>query len=388
MINKPRLLTPGPTQLPERVRLAMTHDMIHHRKPVFKAVMRELQDGLGELFGTTLPVLPLSASGTGAMAAAVCGLFAPEETVLVVEGGKFAERWTEIAHTHQVNTVSLAVPWGEGVSPQAVAGALDANPAIKGVLVQLSETSTGVQHPIRELAAVTRGRDVLLVVDGISGVSITPCPMDEWGVDCLLTGSQKGLMLPPGLALIALSARAWAKAESVTSRNFYFNLVKERANNAKDQTNFTSPVSLIIGLAESLAMFREVGFEAIYQKQWALTQMVRTGVSALGLTLFAQEHYAWGVTSILMPEGIDAGKVVALAAEKYGVVMAAGQDHLKSRMVRFGHMGWLDYGDILAGLHALAGSYVACGGFTACRDYLEQALAAYWQAMEKGYPKV
>lgn len=388
MINKPRLLTPGPTQLPERVRLAMAHDMIHHRKPVFKAVMRDLQEGLGALFGTAQPVLPLAASGTGAMAAAVCGLFHPEETVLVVEGGKFAERWTEIARMHQVTPVPLAVAWGEGVSPEAVAQALDANPAIKGVLVQLSETSTGVQHPIRELAAVTRKRDVLLVVDGISGVSITPCPMDDWGVDCLLTGSQKGLMLPPGLALIALSARAWAKAETVTPRNFYFNLLKERDSNAKDQTSFTSAVSLTVGLAESIAMFREVGFEAIYRKQWALTQMVRAGVSALGLPLFAREHYAWGVTSILMPEGIDAGKVVALAAEKYGVTMAAGQDHLKTRMVRFGHMGWLDYGDILAGLHALAGAYVACGGFSACRDYLEQALAAYWQAMEQGYPEV
>lgn len=387
MINKPRLLTPGPTQLPERVRFAMAKDMIHHRKPAFKAVLKDIQKGLGELFGTSQPVLPLSCSGTGGMEAALCNLFAQGETILVIDGGKFAERWTEIASTHGVSTEVLEVTWGQGACPKAIAKVLDANPAIKGVFIQFSETSTGVQHPIKEIAKLTRKRETLLVVDGISGVSIAPCPMDEWGVDCLVTGSQKGLMLPPGLALIALSARAWEKAEKITPRNFYFNLIQERENNAKFQTNFTSPVSLLVGLAESLKMFEEVGFEAIYRKQWALTQMVRAGVSALGLTLFAKEHYTWGVTSILLPEGIEASKLVNIANEKYGVTLAAGQGHMKDSMVRFGHMGWLDYGDILAGLYALAASYTACGGFSACRDYLEQAMEAYALAFEQGYPK-
>ncbi len=387
MINKPRLLTPGPTQLPERVRFAMAQDMIHHRKAAFQAVMLSLQKGLGELFGTTQPVLPLSCSGTGGMVAAVSNLFNAGETVLVVEAGKFAERWTNIAKKNDLKTLPMQVAWGQGVCAKQLAKMLDEHPEVKGVLVQLSETSTGVQHKIHEVAAVTRKRDVLLVVDGISGVSIAPCPMDEWGVDCLITGSQKGLMLPPGLALIALSERAWQKVETVTSRDFYFNLLKERQNNLKNQTNFTSPVSLIIGLAESLAMFEEAGLDNIYRKQWAMTQMVRAGVSALGLTLFAKEDFAWGVTSILLPEGIDATKLVKHASEHYGIIFAAGQDDLKTRMVRFGHMGWLDFGDILAGLYALAASYTACGGFSACRDYLEQALEAYWNAMEKGYPK-
>ena len=252
MLHKPRMFTPGPTPLPERVRLAMAADIIHHRKPPFKAVMAEIQTGLGELFGTEQPVLPLTSSGTGAMAAAVSNLFSPGEKVLVAEGGKFAERWSEISRSCGLAPVSLKVELGHGASPSAIAAALDADSDIRGVLVQHSETSTGVQHPVEGIAAVTRTRPALLVVDGISAVSITPCPMDAWGIDCLLTGSQKGLMLPPGLALIALSERAWRKAEGVTPNNYYFNLRKERDANKIGQTSFTPAVSLLVGLAESL----------------------------------------------------------------------------------------------------------------------------------------
>ena len=228
MLNKVRLLTPGPTPLPERVRLALAHDMIHHRKSEFKAIMHRVQEQLRVLFGTQGPVLPLSCSGTGAMTAAVHGLFAPGEKVLVIEGGKFGQRWRAIAEQRGLTAVSIEVPWGQAVTPEAVRQALDADPAIRGVLVQLSETSTGVLHPVQALAQLTRSRDVLLVVDGISGVGLSPCPMDEWGLDCLLTGSQKGLMLPPGLALLALSPRAWSKAEATASGCFYFNLPKEK----------------------------------------------------------------------------------------------------------------------------------------------------------------
>jgi aspartate aminotransferase-like enzyme len=348
--------------------------------------MIEAQEGLAALFGTSQVVMPLSSSGTGAMVAAVCNLFLPGEKVLIVNGGKFAERWAEICRTHQVEPIPLNVTWGHGASPAAIAAALDANKDITGVLVQHSETSTGVQHPVQDIAAVTRGRDVLLVVDGISAVSITPCHMDAWGIDCLTTGSQKGLMLPPGLALISLSERAWVKAEQVPLRNFYFNLQKERANVLKAQTNFTSPVNLIVGLVESLRMFEEVGLETVYNKQWALTVMTRKAIEALGLHLFAPEHFAWGLTSVLLPEGIDSVRLLAHAAEKYGVIMAAGQDDLKNRMVRIGHMGWVDYADLAAGIHALAGSFTALGGHLGCRNYLEQALDAYWIALEQGYP--
>ena len=251
MFNKPRLLTPGPTPLPERVRLALAQDMIHHRKPGFKKILLETETMLQKLFGTEQPVLPLSCSGTGAMTAAVHGLFLPGETVIVVNGGKFGERWSKIAAVRGLKVVEIDVAWGQAVTPAQVEQALREHPEAKGVFMQVCETSTAAQHPVEAIARLTRTREVLLVADGISAVGISPCPMDAWGIDCLLTGSQKGLMVPPGMALMALSARAWKRAESIPVSCFYFNLAGERDNLLKGQGLFTSPVNLIVGLHES-----------------------------------------------------------------------------------------------------------------------------------------
>lgn len=388
MLNKFRLLTPGPTPLPERVRLVLARDMIHHRKGEFKEIMAQVQVGLKTLFGTASTVLPLSCSGTGAMTAAVYNLFAPGQKVLVIEGGKFGQRWREIALSHGLEVQSIIVPWGEAVTAEAVETALKTDPSIAGVLIQLSETSTGVLHPVEEVARITRESQALLLVDGISAVGLSPCPMDEWGVDCLLTGSQKGLMLPPGLALLALSERAWACAEKQTPGCFYFNLIKEREYVHKGQTLFTSPVGLILGLKESLDMLLENGLKALYAKQWALTMLTRASLTAMGLELFAKEHFAWGITSVLLPEGVDGVEVLRMAQEKHGVSMAGGQDHFKGRMARVGHMGWVDWADVVAGIYALNDCLCAVGGYCGSRDYLEQGLAAYQAALagEPGEP--
>lgn len=387
MRNKLRLLTPGPTPLPEEVRLALARDMIHHRKQDFVRVMEGIQPGLQYLFGTTQQVLPLSCSGTGAMHAAVTNLFAPGQKVLVVEGGKFGERWREIAQAHGLLTTSLVLENGAAVSAAEVRAALDADPGLRGVLVQASETSTGVLHPVRELGAVTRDRDVLLVVDGISAVGISPCPMDAWGLDCLLTGSQKGLMLPPGLALLALSPRAWDRVRLVGSTNFYFNLLAERDKSFKHQTLFTSPVNLLQGLAVSLDLFRSQTLEAVFAKQWALTAMARAGAQSLGLELLAKTHFTWGLTSIRLPAGVDAGAVLKVAAERWGVVMAGGQGEMKKSVIRLGHMGHVDWADVLAGLHALRQGLHAAGGYCATRTYLEDAVRAYEEALRDGCPE-
>lgn len=387
MRNKLRLLTPGPTPLPEEVRLALARDMIHHRKQDFVRVMEGIQPGLQYLFGTTQQVLPLSCSGTGAMHAAVTNLFAPGQKVLVVEGGKFGERWREIAQAHGLLTTSLVLENGAAVSAAEVRAALDADPGLRGVLVQASETSTGVLHPVRELGAVTRDRDVLLVVDGISAVGISPCPMDAWGLDCLLTGSQKGLMLPPGLALLALSPRAWDRVRLVGSANFYFNLLAERDKSFKHQTLFTSPVNLLQGLAVSLDLFRSQTLEAVFAKQWALTAMARAGAQSLGLELLAKTHFTWGLTSIRLPAGVDAGAVLKVAAERWGVVMAGGQGEMKKSVIRLGHMGHVDWADVLAGLHALRQGLHAAGGYCATRTYLEDAVRAYEEALRDGCPE-
>ena len=382
MLTKNRLLTPGPTQLPERVRFAMARDMIHHRKSEFCAIAKECGEKMRAAFGTEQPVLTLAASGTGAMVAAVTNLFAPGEEVIVLEAGKFAERWTRIAKSRGLVTHVVSIPWGEAAVPELLRTALAEHPGAKGVLAQLSETSTGVMHPVRELAEVTRNTDTLMVVDGISGVMIAPCPMDEWGIDCLVTGSQKGVMLPPGLAFIALSERAWKKAETVTPGCFYFDLVKERKQHASGQTCFTPPVSLIVGLRESLAMFEEFGLENMYRKQWALTAMARAGLAAIGLPLFAKTHFAWGLTSALAPDGMDAGKIISRAAKEYGVILAGGQDHMKGRMIRMAHMGWVDWADVMSGLVAVAQGVVAEGGVLADGNFMAPALDAYHDALK------
>ena len=312
------------------------------------------------------------------MTAAVHGLFEQGETVLAAEAGKFGERWREIANVRGLRTISLSVPWGRAILPEDVERAMERTPEIKGVLVQICETSTGVMHPVREIAAAARKYGALTVADGISAVGISHAPMDEWGLDCLLTGSQKGLMVPPGLALLALSEKAWRKAESVAPSCHYFNLPAARAACLKNQTPFTPPVSLILGLREALRMIFETGLPALYRKQLGLTMMARTGVSALGLELFAPEHFAWGLTGIRMPAHLPATPIVKKAAEECGVILSTGQEPMKDAVIRMAHMGWVDWGDIAAGLHALAWSLPEKNA----APYLEPALEAWHRAMD------
>lgn len=382
MQNKNRLLTPGPTPIPEEVRLAMAKEMIHHRKPEFKKIMGEVQEGLRLLFATQRDVLTLSCSGTGAMCASLHTCFAPGEKIIVIRGGKFGERWEEIATSQGLEPVVLEVPWGTAVAPEQVEEALKAHPDAAGVLVQASETSTGVLHPVREVAEIAHKYGALSVVDGISAVGISPCPMDAWGLDVLLTGSQKGLMLPPGLAFVCLSERAEKKAQAKGPGNYYFNLLGELDKLADNQTLFTTSVSLVVGLQASLRLFQEQGLDALYAKQWALTMLAREGVKAMGLPLLVKDHFTWGLTSVLMPEGIDGGEVLKAAARDHGVIMAGGQGHLKNRIVRIGHMGNVDWADVAAGVFALAESFRVCGGYLGARDYLECGLAAYRDALD------
>ncbi len=386
MLNKQRLLTPGPTELAPEVKVALGRDMIHHRKAPFQEIMHRIQPELGRLFGTEQPVMPLACSGTGAMQAAVSNLFRPGDRVLVAKAGKFGQRWEDIARTQGLEVETLAYPWGEAIPPGDIADRLREQPDIAGVLIQASETSTGVLHPVEEISRITRESSALLVVDGISAVGISPCPMDRWGIDCLLTGSQKGLMLPPGLALISLSERAWERAEQAGTDCFYFDLLKERDKVRDGQTQFTTPVNLIFALEAALELFRETGYERVYRKQWALTRMTRTGVRAMGLTPLVPERFTWGLTSLLLPEGVDGKALLDCIASEYNVYMAGGQEQLKGRLVRIGHMGYLDWSDLLAGLSALREVLSRETRLHAEPDFLERALEAYTAAWREPLP--
>lgn len=352
MLKKWHLFTPGPVPVHPKVLLAGAGPIPHHRLPEFSAVISEIRQDLKYLFQTERPVFFFASSGTGAMESAVANLFSPGETVLVVRGGKFGERWGEIAETYGLNPIYVDVPWGKAVRPKEVEEKLENHPEIRAVLVQAHETSTGVKHPVRELAEITRSRDVLLVVDAISALGVYPLPMDEWGLDVVVAGSQKSLALPPGLSFIALSEKAWSRVEREGLPRYYFDLRREWKAYQKDTTAYTPAVSLLLSLRESLKHIREMGLERLFAHYSLLSEACREGVLALGLKLFAEKPCE-ALTVIELPEGVDGGKLNRLLREKYGVIFAGGQGKLKGRVVRITHMGDQSPLDVVLALSAL-----------------------------------
>lgn len=349
---KQLLLAPGPSPVPARVRLAMAQPMFHHRTPQFSALFAEVREGLRKLYQTGEDVLMLASSGTGAMEAAVGNCFAPGDEVVVVNGGKFGERWLKLSNAFGLKPIEIRVEWGRAVRGDQVSQALDEHPQARGVLVQASETSTAAVHPIDQLAEVTRERDALLVVDGITAVGVYEIPMDRWGVDVLITGSQKALMLPPGLAMIALSKRAWSRVEKTTQPRFYFDLLRERANQAKNTTAYTPAISLIIGLREALAMMQEEGFANVFARHARMARATRSAAEALGLRLVAPDNPSPAVTGVYVPPSVDGGKMFAYLRDQMRVVFAGGQDHLKGKIIRIAHLGYMGAFDVVTAIAA------------------------------------
>lgn len=349
---KQLLLAPGPTPVPARVRLAMAQPMFHHRTPQFSQLFGEVRDSLRELYQTAEDVLVLASSGTGAMEAAVTNCFQPGDEVIVINGGKFGERWIKLSTTFGLKPVEIRVEWGRAVRPDQVAQALDEHPKARGVFVQASETSTTAVHPVDQLAAITRKRDALLVVDGITAVGVYEIPMDRWGIDVLITGSQKALMLPPGLALIALSKRAWERAEKVTQPRYYFDLLRERTNQSKNTTAYTPAISLVIGLREALAMMQEETFANVFARHARLAKATRAAAESLGMRLVAPDNPSPAVTGVYVPEGIDGSKLFSYLRDKMRVVFAGGQDHLKGKIIRIAHLGYMGAFDTITAIAA------------------------------------
>jgi len=351
-MKKKYLMTPGPTPVPESALAAMAGPVIHHRHPEFQGVLEDVRKGLKELFQTSQEVLMMASSGTGAMEGAVVNLMSRGDRVIVVEGGKFGERWTEIAKAYGLETDVIKVTWGRAVDPGEVKKRMDSAPA-KAVLVQFTETSTGVVHPVKELAELTRGTDTLLVVDGVTGVGVVSIPFDEWGLDALVTGSQKALMLPPGLAFACLSDKAWKGAENSDLPKYYFDFKKEHKKIKDNSTAYTPAISLIIGLRDVLERCREAGFENIYAENRKMAAAARAAAKALGLQLFAPDAPSPALTAVKAPEGIDAQKIVKIMREKHGVTVAGGQGEAKGKIFRIAHMGYISQWDLVVTVGAL-----------------------------------
>jgi len=352
-VLKNYLLAPGPTPVPPRVLLAMAQPIIHHRTPQFSRIFAEVKSGLKEIFQTEQDVLMLAASGSGAMEAAVSNLFSPGEEVLVINGGKFGERWLKISSAYGLKVNELRVQWGQSAKVDDVRRLLDQRPAIRGLLVQASETSTTALHPVEALAELTRKRDTLLLVDGITAVGVFDLPMDRWDIDVLVTGSQKALMLPPGLACIALNERAWERTKEAKLPRFYFDLNRERENQAKDTTAWTPAISLVTGLRESLAMIREEGLQRVFARCARMAAATRAAAAALGLRLVAPDAPSPAVTGMYTPTDVDGGKLVAYLRDRMGVTFAGGQDQLKGKIVRTAHLGYIGMFDIVTAIAAL-----------------------------------
>ena len=352
-MTKRYLLAPGPTPVPPEVLAAMALPVIHHRTPQFAAVLAEVQEGLRALFGTTQEVLVLAASGTGAMEGSVTNLLSPGDEVVVVNGGKFGERWTKICQAYGVRAHEVVVEWGRAVRPEAIAEALEANPKARAVFVQASETSTCALHPVPAIAELTRRRDTLLVVDGITAVGVLDLPMDRVGIDVLVTGSQKALMLPPGLAFVALSERAWAAAERARLPRFYFDFRRERKGVAERSTAWTPAISLVQGLRVALGMIVAEGLPNVYARHERLARATRAAAAALGLRLLAPESPSPAATAILLPDGSDGAGLVRWLRDRLGVTFAGGQDRLKGKIVRIAHLGWVDAFDVVTAVAAL-----------------------------------
>jgi aspartate aminotransferase-like enzyme len=347
------LLAPGPTAVPAEVLLEIASPTIHHRTPEFEKVVARVREQLREVFATAQDVIVLAASGTGAMEAAITNTLSPGDPVLCVNGGKFGERWTKIGKAFGLEVEEIQVEWGRAVDPAAVEAALRRRPEIRAVLVQASETSTTVLHPIEPLARLTRDRDTLLIVDGITSVGVTEMPMDAWGIDVLVSGSQKAFMLPPGLAFIALSERAWKATECAKLPRFYFDLRRERDNLRKNTTAYTPAINLLYGLSQALDMILAEGLPQVFARCDRLMRATRAGAEGIGLGLVAKSNPSPAVTGVFTPPGVDGGALQKYLRYSLGVEVAGGQDQFKGKILRLAHLGFTGEFDVVTGLAAL-----------------------------------
>jgi len=358
---KKRLFTPGPTPVPDQVMLRMAEPVIHHRNPEFRAVMERVNANLQYLFQTSGPVLTLACSGTGGMEATFVNLFSPGETIIAVNGGKFGARWVQMPRTFGLNPVEIRTGWGKAPRAEEILDALKKHPDARAVYLTHSETSTGTATDVRGLARIIREHsDALVCVDGITAVGAHELRFDEWGIDACVTGSQKGLMIPPGLAFVALSPRAIAAMERSTLPKFYFDLRKALRSWEAADTPWTPAISLIVGVDAALSMIRAEGIDNVWRRHERLANALRSGILALGLRLFS-EAPSFAVTPVWLPEGIDWKAFNRTLKVDNGITIAGGQDDYAGKIFRVAHLGYYDDLDMITVVAALERTLAAHG---------------------------
>ncbi|MFA5117003.1 MAG: alanine--glyoxylate aminotransferase family protein [Candidatus Omnitrophota bacterium] len=352
-MRKNYLLTPGPTPLPPQVCEAMSRPIIHHRTPQFQAVLKEALEGLKYVYQTKNDIFILASSGTGAMETAVVNLLSPGDTAIVAEAGKFGERWTELCKAYGINAEVIKVPWGQAPSAKEIKAKIEVLKP-KVVFATLCETSTGAAADIKAIGEVVKASDAVLVVDAISGLGAIDIQTDNWSVDVVVSGSQKGLMLPPGLAFLSVSPKAWNLVVQSKSPRYYFDLKAAKKALDKTDTPYTPAVTLVIALNEALKMMRQDGLENTFARHKKMADATRAALTALGMELFTtQDAISDAVTAARVPQGIDGEKLVKTMRDTYGITIAGGQSELKGKVIRVAHMGFIEEFDIIAGISCL-----------------------------------
>lgn len=340
------LMTPGPSPVPASVREALAQEIMHHRTEEFIEILKEINEGLKYVFCTTNPVITFASSGTGAMEAAVTNFFSAGDTVIAIVGGKFGERWVDLGKAFGLNVIVMNVANGDAPAPAELAKLLESNKNVKGVFTTLCETSTATVFDIKGIAAVTRNKDILLIVDAISGLGQDELRTDEWGVDVVVSGSQKGCMLPPGLGFITVNDKAKTFLKNARLPKYYFDLNKALKSYEKNDTPFTPAVSLIVGLRESIKLIKSEGVENIWQRCKKMSQATQAAAKAIGLEVFSK-YPSSSVTAITAPSGMNSKDVVKKLRKEYGVSIAAGQGELEQKIFRIAHMGWINEQDLM-----------------------------------------
>jgi len=372
-MKRHRLFTPGPTSVPESVLLQMAQPVIHHRTEEFIAIASEVFHNLKYVFQTKNDVFILASSGTGAMEAAVVNLLSPGDKVIAISAGKFGERWVSLTKAYGCQVKVLEWEWGKSFPVDVLTDALEKEPQTKAVFSTLCETSTGTAFDVEQMGKiVSRYKETVLVVDAVSSLGAVPCKTDEWQLDVVVTGSQKALMLPPGLSFISLSSKAWSLVENSKMPKFYFDLRKYKKVLEKNDFPFTMAVSLVVGLRQSLDLIREKGLEKIWQEHSIRAEATRQALKRMGLKLFS-ESPSDAVTAVWLPEGIDGEKLVREVRKKYGISIAGGQDQVKGKIIRISHLGWQDEFDVLTAIEALAAGLLQMGWQVPIGEAVDQA---------------
>ncbi len=378
-MKKKYLLTPGPTPLPPEVLQAASQPIIHHRTSEFQAIFTEVNEGLKYLFQTSNDIITFASSGTGAMEAAVVNLLSAGDKAITIAGGKFGERWTELCQAYGVEPIVLDVKWGQPVSADEIKKLLQKHKDVKAVFATLTETSTGVTNDIRALGEVVSKTDAVLVVDAISGLGAEDLQSDNWKVDCVVVGSQKGMMLPPGLAFCSISKKAWELIEKSKLPKYYFSFKKAKKALDKNDTAYTPAVTLVVALREALRLIKQEGLENIFKRHKLLARAMREAMLGLGMKLFAAGECNV-LTAAYVPEGLDSSKVVKLLRDKYGISIANGQGELKGKIVRVAHLGFMNSFDIITGICALELALAELG----CKVELGKGVQAAEKVLVKG----